>query len=87
MVPTQSRVGLVVLQMMSLLPVAINWHLLETISLTIAGNLLASCHSFMESLELRKLVKAARSEYEVIVKQVEHCVVNERNLNLQSAIY
>ena len=76
---------MVVLQMLSLLSVAIHWHLLETISLTITGNLVTSSHSSVKRLQLWKLVKAVRSEDQIVIKQIKHGVVNERNLKLHFA--
>ena len=53
---------------MSLLSIAIDSHLLEAVRLTMAGNLLASSHSSVESLQFRKLVKTAWSEDEMTIK-------------------
>ena len=67
--------------MRSLLPVAVDRHVLEAVSLTVAGKLLTSSHSSVESLQLRELVETTWSENEMVVKQVEHGVVHERYLN------
>lgn len=69
----------------SLLAVAVDGHLLEAVSLPVAGKLLPSSHSSVESLQFRKLVETARSEDEMVIKQVEHAVVHERYLKVQCA--
>jgi len=66
--------------MLSLFSIAIHWHHLESISLAVGSDLLASCHSSVECLQLLKLVEAVRSEDEKVVKHVKHRVVHERNL-------
>ena len=58
--------------MLSLLSVAIDWHLLETISLAVAGKLFASGHSSVESLQLREIVETTRSKDEMVIKQIKH---------------
>ena len=73
------------MSLLSLLPVAIDCHLLETISLTVTGKLLASGHSSVESLQLREIVETTRSKDEMVIKQVKHRVVHEWYLKLQHA--
>jgi len=58
--------------MLSLLPVAIDWHLLETVRLTVAGKLLASGHSSVESFQLREIVETTRSKDQMVIKQIKH---------------